>query len=211
MLDYRMNLRRHSGIDQKCNYGGEEFEMEATGKALVEHWNWAATKGLMKRNTASGMRTACSQVLGILDDWETADLKSLDIETTLTKFQNLKATNFKPQVLETYKRRFRQAIQSYLSYLKDPGSWKPSSVERQPRTADDGRKGTNTTERPDAAGYELPSSGIVEYPFPLREGQNVRLMLPRDLRKAEVKRLAVFMSALAVDSEEGNRQEGNQT
>lgn len=179
--------------------------MESSGKALVEHWNWAATKGLMNRNTASGMRSACSQVLGILDDWGTVDVKSLDIDTTLTKFQNLKAKDFKPQVLETYKRRFRQAIQSYLSYLKDPGSWKPRSVERQPRVADDGRKGTNTTERPDVAGHELPSTGIVEYPFPLREGQNVRLILPRDLKKAEVKRLAAFMSALAVDFEEGER------
>jgi hypothetical protein len=176
--------------------------MEPTGKALVEHWNWAATKGLMNKNTASGLRSACSQVLGILDDWETVDVKSLDIETTLTKFQNLKAKEFKPQVLETYKRRFRQAIQSYVAYLRDPGSWKPRTVERQARVADNGRKGTATTEQPRVAGHEFPSTGTVEYPFPLREDLNVRLILPRDLKKAEVKRLTLFMAALAVDSED---------
>lgn len=40
---------------------------------------------------------------------------------------------------------------------------------------------------------------------PFREGQNVRLVLPRDLKKAVVRRLAAFMSALAVDGEESER------
>jgi hypothetical protein len=29
--------------------------------------------------------------------------------------------DFKPAVLETYKRRFRHAVASYLAYLNDPG------------------------------------------------------------------------------------------
>jgi hypothetical protein len=39
----------------------------------------------------------------------------------------------------------------------------------------------------------------VEYPFPLREGQTARLILPRDLKAAEVKRLSAFMSTLVAD------------
>src|SRR5262245_37273094 len=104
---------------------GQGESMDTTGKALIDHWNWAAEKGVMNKNTAGGLRAACAQVLSVLDDWENVDLKNMDVEETLLRFQNLKAREFKPNVLDTYKRRFRQAISSYLSYLEDPGGWKP--------------------------------------------------------------------------------------
>src|SRR2546428_12277575 len=104
---------------------------ETTGKALVDHWSWAADKGLMNKNTAGGLRAACSQVLSVFgDDAETVDVKTLDIEDALSRFLNLKKKEFKPTVLETYKRRFRQAVASYLSYLDHPSGWKPRTVER---------------------------------------------------------------------------------
>jgi len=48
------------------------------------------------------------------------------------------------------------------------------------------------------SGFEYPATGLVEYVFPLRKNQNVRLILPRDLTMAEVKRLEAFMLAIAV-------------
>jgi predicted XRE-type DNA-binding protein len=33
-------------------------------RALIEHWPWAAEKGVMNKNTAAGLRAACVQVLG---------------------------------------------------------------------------------------------------------------------------------------------------
>jgi len=47
----------------------------------------------------------------------------------------------------------------------------------------------------------LPATGLVEYPFPIREGQTARLILPRDLKIAEVKRLTAFLATLPVDYE----------
>jgi hypothetical protein len=172
--------------------------METTGKAFVEHWNWAAEKGVMNKNTAAGLRAACTQVLGALGDWESVDIKRLDVEDTLVRFQNLKKKGFKPSVLETYKRRFRQAVTSYLSYLDDPGGWKPRTADRP--TA--GEKNNGATRQPETARltkHEMPQAGLVEYPFPLREGHIARLILPRDLKTSEVKRLTAFMSTLAVD------------
>jgi hypothetical protein len=176
--------------------------METTAKAFVEHWDWAAQKGLMNKHTASGLRAACSQVLGVLDDWQTADIRKIDVEDLLTRFQNLRKKQFKPQVLETYKRRFRQAISSYSSYLEDPGAWKPTTRKRPTQAASNGRDVTPSHENPRETAQEPPSAGLVEYPFPLREGQDVRLALPRDLKRSEVKRLAAFMTTLTVDFQE---------
>jgi hypothetical protein len=40
---------------------------------------------------------------------------------------------------------------------------------------------------------------MVDYPFPVRDGQTARLVLPRDLRAAEAKRLSAFMATLVVE------------
>ena len=177
--------------------------MDTTGKALVDHWGWAAEKGVMNKNTAGGLRAACAQVLSVDEDWEARDIKTLDIEQALVRFQHLKAKKFKPKVLDTYKRRFRQAVGSYLAYLEDPGGWKPRTVERAAGVdkANGDGGGRNGEPAPRPGRHEAPQTGIVEYPCPLREGQMIRLFLPKDLRVAEVKRLTAFMTTLVVDAE----------
>jgi hypothetical protein len=171
--------------------------MVMTGKALVDHWTWAAEKGVMNKNTAGGLRSACTQVLGVLENWESIDVKGLDVEAALTRFQNLKKKDFKPNVLEVYKRRFRQAHASYLAYLDDPGGWKPRSIDRS--TGERNNAGDRQADSSRPARHEMPQAGLVEYPFPLREGQIARLILPRDLKVSEVKRLSAFMTTLAID------------
>ncbi len=172
--------------------------MEATGKAFVDHWKWASDKGIMNKNTAGGMRSACTKVLSVLDDWESVDVRGLDVENTLAKFQNLKKKDFRPAVLETYKRRFRQAVSSYLAYLEDPAGWKPRMLDRS-SSMGRGNGGDSPVGPGRVTKHEIPQAGLVEYPFPLREGQIARLFLPRDLKTSEVKRLSAFMSTLVVD------------
>src|ERR1700732_5098681 len=105
--------------------------MEKDARSLIDHWNWAAEKGVMNRNTAAGLRSACTRVLEAAgDDWEKTDVTTLDVEDLLVRFQNLKKKDFRPQVLEVYKQRFRNALASYLEYLHNPGGWKPGSQER---------------------------------------------------------------------------------
>src|SRR5947207_1883583 len=70
--------------------------MDASSKALLHHWRWAAEKGLMNTNTAGGIRAACAQVIGVLDEQEQADVTQLDVEAVLKRFENLKAKDFKP-------------------------------------------------------------------------------------------------------------------
>src|ERR1035437_8735547 len=108
------------GIDAaRC---ASEFLMETNAKSLVDHWTWAADKGVMNPNTAAGFRAACTQVLSVVgDDWEKTDVTALDIENLLIRFQNLRKKDFGPQTLSAYKRRFRTAVASYLEYLQDPG------------------------------------------------------------------------------------------
>jgi hypothetical protein len=171
--------------------------MESNAKSLVDHWSWAASKGVMNGNTAAGLKAACTQVFSVLDDWQNADINTLDIEDLLLRFQNLKKKDFKPQVLEVYKRRFRKAVESYKQYLRDPGGWKPVVQEKSPspvRVAKSAKSSPTAT-----VGSNSPAFGGIEYPFPLRPGIMAKLILPADLTGEDVRRLSGFMAMLVVD------------
>src|SRR6266480_1665178 len=107
--------------------------MDMTGKSLIEHWNWAANKGLMNKNSAAALRAACTQVLGVLDDWQNMDVTTINPEDVVQRFKNLRAKDFKPESLETYGLRFKKALASYIAYTCDPGAWKPTRQNRAPR------------------------------------------------------------------------------
>jgi len=180
--------------------------MEANGKSFVEHWKWAAKKGLMNGNTAATLQAAARQVLNVEDKWEEIDISKLDVEVLLTRFQNIKGKKFTPNSLDTYKRRFRQARDLYLQYVADPSSWKPPKGSDRQTSRKTPNNGDSTPEPAASTSPKMiiPTStdaGMVDYPYPLREGKVARLRLPFDLKMIEVRRLTAFMSTLAVDFE----------
>jgi len=188
--------------------------METNARALVDHWNWAADKGLMNRNTAFGLRSACSRVLAVLgDDWEETDVTGLDVEGLLIRFQNLEKKDFKPQVLEVYKQRFRKALALYLEYLRNPGGWKPTAQEKpaaaSQRNDRPPRRPPSTTAASAGTAPSHVGAGETEYPFPLRPGVMARLILPSNLTQQDVNRLAAFMAMLIVDAEKHEPVRGN--
>lgn len=177
-----------------------------TGNDLIEHWNYAADKGLMNRNSAYSYRSACSKVLSVIDGWESVDITAIDVDETITRFKNLQARNYKPKSLEVYAARFRKAVDSYLKFVSDPGSWKPKSRQvsnsNHEGTASSKSPATQNNTEVSASQAVSVNRGLIDYPFPLRDGITVRLQLPRDITISEVKRLQAFMSTLATDFEE---------
>jgi hypothetical protein len=176
--------------------------MDTTGKALVEFWKWAGDKGLVNSNTAIAKKAACSQVLGALDDWETLDVSALNIDDVFRRFTNKRAKDFKPASLATYKNRFTQALNDFLAYQNNPEGWRPSAQERPAARKE--RTTETKSAAPEAPISTNPSpgrAGLVEYPFPLRDGRFAFLRLPPDLKVADVKRLTAYLMTLAEDAE----------
>lgn len=179
--------------------------MDTSGKALVAFWKMAGNKGLVNQNTAGAKRAACSQIMGVLDDWETIDVSSLDVEDVFRRFTHKRGADFTPASLGTYKSRLVQAVTEFLAYTKNPAGWRPNAPERAPATraakpaaATPQKENGNEEAHPDS----LPNrTGLVEYPFPLREGRFAYLRLPVDLKMADVKRLTAYLGALADDGE----------
>ena len=181
--------------------------MDTTGKACVEFWKWAPQKGLINSNTAQAIRVACAKVLGVLDNWETLDVAALDTEDVFSRFVKLNRNDFTPDSLQTYKSRFQRGLEMFLEYSKNPAGWRPKIQPQAKREKAASNGGTATaattpaapvTETP-AAPPTTSRTGLVEYPFPLRDGRFAYLRLPTDLTAADVKRLTGFLNTLALE------------
>lgn len=178
--------------------GRTEPKFVANGRSLVDFWSHASQKGLMNQNTAASLRAACSEVMGVLEDWENVDLRGLDLEETIRRFQNLGNSKYKPESLQAYARRFRMALPSFLSYLDNPAGWKPAA--RDSRAREKQAPTEQSKQRPPGRGAPpKPLGGLLDYFFPLRENQTIQLSLPPDLKMAEVERLQAFLASLAID------------
>lgn len=180
--------------------------MDTSAKALVEHWKWAAQKGLMNGTTARIMGNACSQVLSAIDDWQQLDVGGMDPDEIFRRFQNLRSKDLTPRSLSDYRRRFKQALDSFREYIADPAAWKGPGQERRIRQPQAEGGLDKPPKKPVPARTSQPSRGarvetqdLIEYPYPLRSDLMVRIMLPRDLRLIEAKRLGSYIATLAVD------------
>lgn len=183
--------------------------MDRTCKGLIEHWDWAAKKGLMNKNSAGSLRAACTQVLSAVDGSASIDIDDLDIDDAITRFNNLKARNFTPKTVKEYGKRFERAVHSFRSYISDPSGWKPSSSpksgRKKPQNEPTLQEKTEVTTIPTGGLDTTPD--LISYPFPLRPDRIAHLNLPNDLTADEVQRLNKFMEALVVDFEQASPDE----
>lgn len=177
--------------------------MVNTGKDFVGFWSWAVGKGLMNSNTARALGAAVKQVMMIEDNWESKEISTtFNADEILARFKNLKAKNFKPESLLAYDRRFRQALSLFLKYQEDPANWKPEEMITK-RIRSKGEVPNDFPGKPNDVVPKTPepppTSGVMDYPFPLRENCIARVRIPTDIKMTEVERLAAFLRALAID------------
>jgi hypothetical protein len=178
---------------------------KTSGKEFIDFWGWAAEKGLMNENTARALSAAAKRVISIDEEWEEKDVSKINPDEHIGRFNNLSSREFKPESLQAYARRFKQALSLFMEYQRDPANWKPSTVISPTKRArvqkqDSLKNGFQGSEGiVDDESEASTAQSFMEYPFPLRESCIVRLRLPSDLKVAEVERLSAFMKALAVD------------
>lgn len=181
--------------------------MEATGQALVDFWAFTAEKGLMNSNTAGSLRGACKEVLSAVDgeDWQAVDIRLVDPEEYVQRFERLRMTKFKPSSLSVYKSRFKNGLQMFLDYLEDPSGWRYKAE----RPAKDRKKSKDVSGQVEPAAREQsgspldsppPGTSVIEYPFPLRPKLVVKLILPDDMTAREAERLGNFLKSLAYEA-----------
>lgn len=179
-----------------------ELLSAGTGQGLVAFLEYLKAKGLMKSTTSDSYRAAVSKVLEIDEDWEKLNIRHLDVEEHLRRFETLSGSNYTPGSLSTYKTRFSRSVEMYLDYLESPSSFRPRLQPRRTRSTLQETPG-NESKAENASPQSTVRSTVdlIEYPFPLTTGDTAYLRLPRNLSSVDVERLSAFLRSIAIEIE----------
>lgn len=170
--------------------------------ALLDFQDYLSKKGLMNKATASARKAAVNKVLGILDEAESGDVSTLDIDKVMSRFHNLEGAKYTPSSLNIYKSRVKSAIDDFLRYQKDPLNFKPAgqNVGRAERakTPTPGTVVPPRTEVHRNNPIEPPPAAVNIIPIPIRPDLTIKIQgLPFDLTAAEANKIANVIKAMA--------------
>ena len=180
-------------------------------EALLTFLDFASNRGLMKKTTAQSLKSACSAVLGILDENDAKDVFAVDLEGMFQRYENLKESEVSPSTFRAYRQRVKQAVAEFQRYKANPSNWKPAGAQRTANRPKRASKNTTNTQAETNATHQTPdlieqpsSADQITYHFPLRENVFVRITgIPFDVTRPEMGRMTAFLSNL-VPAQEGS-------
>ncbi len=184
--------------------------------ALTRFLGVVVDQGLMNANTAAGLSASVRTILEDIPDTE--DVRSVDVGTAIKRHHNKHPGELKPSVLMEYQRRLKRALSDFVQYTENPTSYKgrgrgpntdtgkssggrtrPANVLPKPTTPQEASPagGTTTPQLPITA----PAKFGMTVDFNMRPDFLAQVVVPRDMKAVEARRLSRFIMALAMDYE----------
>ena len=175
--------------------------------AFLDH---AADKGLVPPATATALAVATRNVGEVLGAGERGDVRQLDVDAVVRRFQNKRARDFAGETLKEYGRRFRRAVDLFTGWREDPANFRVKTRATAPQRRKNGTPAVAREDVPGPAGAAPPSvnapvpaapaaptSGTYQTVVPLGRERFVTLVnVPVDLTPAEAERVAAFVRLL---------------
>lgn len=158
----------------------------------------AAISRLVKPATARARKTAAEQLLVELRSHERTDMRLVDVEELCSRFHKLQDSTIRPESLEVYQTRLRDALADFISWTDDPGSFAPRESEL--RSLRESLKKDTPAEAQAREELTLnpPRRPHDIFPVPLREDVVVYLQnIPLDMTPKEAEKIAGVVRALA--------------
>src|SRR5690349_8909936 len=134
--------------------------------ALARFIEFVVAKGLVHPATAQGWRVATAKVLEELPAAQIEDVRTIDVEATFKEFLNRYPGRLSPSSVGEYRRRVHRAIEEFVRWMSDPGSYafrppaRPARMEAR-RRLDTGTEPAAITPRPrsaDGSVFSRPNS-----------------------------------------------------
>ena len=176
-------------------------EPDYSRAALARFIEFVVEKSLVHPATAQGWRVATTKVLEELPPAGLADVRRIEVETTFREFLNRNPGRLSPASVGEYRRRVGRAIEEFVRWVENPGTYSFRSTPRAGRRESRGRPQPPGPERPSRArppSGPAPSAGIA-LDYPLRPDLLAQVVVPRDLTVDETHRMGAFLVTLAVD------------
>lgn len=172
---------------------------------LLKFLDYLGEKGLMSKANATSRKAACNNMLSILDDEESSDLRNIDLDAVSVRFNNLKGAKYTPKSLQVYKSRVSMSLQDFLKYKENPANFTVGAKPRQRAKANEkntqvpstgyNQKLEETGQQPDASAQ----TNTMNIPIAIRNDCIIQMNgIPTDLTKSEAQKIANVIVAMAV-------------
>jgi hypothetical protein len=177
-------------------------------EAFVKFLDYLIDKGLIKFQTVRGWRSATAKIMADLSEAEEADVRKVNLELAVHRVANRDSGLISPDSLHTYRKRVSLAIEEFVRWKNDPAGYKPRGLNGQFRNQTNGernvrpspvKKAINSSQIEKSEKEVVHISSGLTLSFPLREDFLAQVVIPRDLKTSEAKRLGAFFLTIAVD------------
>lgn len=163
----------------------------------------------------SVMRSALRRVFHTVygPEWRHLNIRDIDIDGTMAKFAEVSEIDYTGHSLRSYKSRITRALQMYEESIVAAHN-KKNSVHHSPEDEEKAQRAKRNHyvhgtylhgEAPRSHVVSYRYNGmheLISYPFPLSDGQIVRLHLPMRLGAKDAKRLISFIETITIDNDE---------
>ncbi len=176
--------------------------------ALIAFIESMERRGTLPAKKTKVWLTAIRAMLTDLSPAEDADIRKLDVESAFQRVYNKSPTKYGPATLQEYRVRINRAISEFERWAADPSGYKYSgpSVDRDKMNARKEAKASALnspqTGPPKKVRADSPppaqSNGLA-LQYPLRPDFLAQVLIPRDLKADEARRIAAFIKTLATD------------
>jgi hypothetical protein len=170
---------------------------------LFKFFSYLTDKGLANPSTVRNWKNVSVQILGALAEEEKEDLRNLNIEETLHRFENLNRGKYKPDSLAVYKTRFKAGIENFISWTENPSNFKPIVATRKSQIRNEAGETKRARRRVEELAShvqeKMDTPADVVFPIPIRPNHVVKIShLPADLTMLEAEKIAAVIKALAM-------------
>jgi hypothetical protein len=177
---------------------------------VIGHCEYLVAKGYAPASQVNNWKGALRTVFEVVDgdDYESVEITALDLDEYLARFQTLAISSqkYKAESVTAYKRRVRKAIEAFTFFLENdkPMSFAPAPKRAKPASEDKPAAPVMKLEPKPTEPPAMSSSqdGMIDFPFPLKNGRMATLRLPSRLTSDDVNRLSGFLRALQDDTTE---------
>ena len=170
-------------------------------EGLIGFCDYLSSKGYAGKGQVDPWKTAIHKVFSAVEGegYESFDLTGLDLDEYLDRFQKLAGAQYKAESITAYKRRIERAVAAHDHYIETgrPPSFRQRTAKEPTQRKESAGSVVDLpqTDRT-SSGAKAPAAGLMEFPFPLKDGQLAKLHLPMRLAAEDVDRLSAFLRTL---------------
>lgn len=173
-------------------------EKDYSESAFHDFMRSSAVSGMVNPSTARARKLAAEQLLVELKSHERTDMRLVDVDELGMRFHKLQDSTVRPESLDLFQSRLRDALADFTRWTEDPGSFRPRQSEIK-ATRESRKKETPGEARArEELALDPPRRPHDIFPVPLRDDLVVYIQnVPLDLTPKEAEKVAAVIRALA--------------